>query len=366
MNTTIDLMLLASIAGAGIFIGLVTVLAILLILKQRRTQQPGIPATDTDDSTVIPTGNEAGRRRVALAVLISGVLLLSLGLPAVLLALTAGGSPPAEASTPPPPVSTAPPAEATPTVAPETPPTAPPVAEPEPEKPPQPAAPDNFVVSSLQLTPAPDSGHNWYRASVNIANIGSAAGTLTLTAKAGDRLITPQQVSLGGGDNVTLELKSLAREIGFLATMYENGVIIQRRHEIIVQNLRETLVFEYPARLESNATRNIIQPDWEMLSHQFSDVETLFDAGVMETYRMHWQVMVRSNTEPHRVFTITLTILAADGEIVRQDAFENNALPRWDTRTFSGFITLTAEEKARVAGYRVNLLCTSGCGEVPD
>ncbi len=360
-------MLLGSIAGVGIFTGLVTVLAILVILKQRNHRQRDTSAADAESTPKTPSGIEAGRWRVALAVLITGVLVLSLGLPAALLALSAN-SVPAAGIVSPPEATTEPPANVTQPTPPETAPDAPPLPEaaPEPEASPEPAAPDNFLVSNLTLTPDPESGHNWYQASVNIANAGDAAGTMLLAARVGDRPVTPQQVTLGGGENVTLELKSLAREIGFLATMYEGGVITQRRHEVVVQNLREMLVFEYPSRLEDSVSGNIIQPDWEIIGRDISDVETLFDGGETDIHRLSWQVTLRSNTPPHRVFTITVTFLDASGEIIRRDAFENNELPRWDTLTFRGFITLSAEEKERFASYQISLLCTSGCGESVD
>jgi len=366
MNTTIDLMLLASIAGAGIFIGLATVLAILLILKPRGSNRHTVPQADAESTPESTPDTTAGRGRRALAVLIGGVLLLSLGLPAALLALSPGEAPPAaDTVSPPPMASTEPSANITPPAVPEAPPPTPAAPEPDPKPTatPEPAAPDYFVVSNLKLTPDPDSGHNWYRVSVNVANTGSTADSLLLTAKAGDRTVTPQQITLGAGDNVTLELNSLAREIGFLATMYENGVSTQRRHEVIVQNFRETLVFDYPLRLESADTGKIIQPDWEILSRDIGDVEMIIDTGYIYTHRMNWQITLRSNTEPHRIFTITLTLLDAKGDIILQKASENNELPRWDTQTFSGFVNLREEEKERLAGYRINVLCTSGCGE---
>jgi hypothetical protein len=366
MNTPIDLMLLVSIAGGGIFIGLLTVLAILIILKSRGSQRRDGSLADTEAAPGAAACLETGRRRVALAVLITGILLLSLGLPATLLALSANDTPPEAAVTTPPAATTAPTANVTPTTAPEPPPTVPPTAEPEPEAPPEPAAPDNFLISNLQLTPNTDSGLNWYRASVNVANNGSTAGSILLTAKVGDRSLSPQIITLGGGDNVTLELKSMAREIGFLATMYEKGLITQRRHEVVVQNLRETLVFEYPSRLENSTSGKINEPDWEILSRDISDVEVVSDADDIYTYRMRWQVTVRSNTEPHRVITITLTLLDASGDIIREYAIEDNELLRWDTQTYRGLVKLTTEEKERLAGYRFSLLCTSGCGEAPE
>ena len=135
---------------------------------------------------------------------------------------------------------------------------------------------------------------------------------------------------------------------------------------MVVQDLRETLVFEYPLRLEDTTSGKIIQPDWEILSRDLSDVEIISDGDNLDVYRIGWQLVVRSNTEPHRIFTITLRLLDASGEIIHEDTFENNELPRWDTRTYRGFVNLTAAEKGRLAGYRINLLCTSGCGEVPE
>jgi len=365
MNTMVDLTLLASIAGAGIFIGLVTVLSVLLILKPRGNNRQAVPQADAESTPESTSGIAAGRGPRALAVLIVGILLLSLGLPAALLALSPGNAPPGDTVSPPTSAPTEPSANITQPTVPEAPPPTPAAPEPDPKPAatPEPAEPDNFVVSNLVLTPDPESGHNWYRVSVNVANTGSKAGSLILTAKAGDRTVTPQQITLGGGDNVTLELKSLAREIGFLATMYENSVSTLRRHEVIVQNLRETLVFDYPLRLESADTGKITQPDWEILSRDISDIETIIDTGYIYTHRLGWQITLRSNTEPHRVFMITLTLLDAKGDIILQKAYENNELPRWDTQTFSGFVNLREEEKERLAGYRINVLCTSGCGE---
>jgi len=375
MNTTIDLMLLASVAGVGIFIGLVTVLAIVLILKQRREPSGSSETAPASDAPGSPTALDGGRRRLALAVLITGILLLSLGLPAVMLWLSPSAAPevvpptdkaPVTVTAPEPSANLTQPADPGATPQPETPPKSPVEPGPEPEAAPEPAAPDNFVVSNLRLTPDPESGHNWYRVGVTVANTGAEAGTLMLAARVGDRHLTARRVILGGGDNVTLELNSLALEIGFLATMYENGQITQRRHQVVVHDLREELVFEHALRVGDTATGKIEEPDWVILSRDVSDVEATFDGGTITTYRVSWQITLRSNTVPHRVFTITVTFNDASGDIIRRDAFENNELPRWDTRTFRGFVTLTAEEKDRVAGYQISVLCTGGCGEPAD
>ena len=128
MNTTIDLMQLGSIAGIGIFTGLVTVLAILVILKQRDHRRRDSSAVDAESTPKTPSGIETGRWRVALAVLITGVLVLSLGLPAALLALSANTVPAVDIALPPE-ATTEPPANVTQPTPPETAPDAPPLPE---------------------------------------------------------------------------------------------------------------------------------------------------------------------------------------------------------------------------------------------
>jgi len=381
--SSIDPMLLGSLAGFAIFVGLCSVLGIVIIFRRApRRHRDGTPddAVETEGEPAPPTildtaSGYSGQLRGALLVLVAGVLLLAIGLPVGLVMLPETVTPVTEPAPPAavpeqPTVSPPPPAEPEPN--PVT------VTEPEPEQNPEPEpepktepnsgtepSVSNIVVGNLTLTLDPESGYNWYDITVDVSNPGDSPETLTLHSRVGDRLVTPRTIVLKAGENLTLSLDRLAREVGFLATIYEKGIITQRRHELVVHDIRETLVFEPPARLALSDTDKDEMPDWELLNSTFGVYEVLEIAEAPLEYRYRWEITLRSNRPPHRNFKITVSLFDVDGGLIQESTSEENELLRWSTRSFSGLVILTEEEAGRLTSHRIAALCTSGCGEEP-
>ncbi len=390
-----DPVLLGSLAGLGLFFGLCTVLGIVLIFR-RPAKQPGNAASpgepDAGVETPAPaildrTSGYSGQLRGALSVLIAGVLILAIGLPVALVILpqtllpakvappddipqaSPVPSPPPEATTPDPekpPETTVPVAGKPSAPDPEQPAPDPiPGLEPPPPTSPPEPPPSNVLLQNLTFTPDPESGYNWFKISVNLVNPGENPETVVLHSKVADRLVTPHTMVVAAGENKTHSLEQLSRELGFLAVLYEKGIIAGNRQKVTVNNLTETLTFGPPARLKQSETDKMETLDWETLE---SSLALLSVTNIPETpavYVYRWEITLRGNEPPARVFRITIKLFDNDGDMLTESVIEDNELEVWETRSLRGVITLTEEQVNKLASHRIEALCTAGCGEDP-
>jgi len=103
--------------------------------------------------------------------------------------------------------------------------------------------PAEFVVSNLQVVPAPDLGEDYYRITVDIENVGALQGIYQLRGKVNDEEMEPVKMELAASERKTATLIGTESTIHGLASNYKDEEIDQREHVVSIEGLSESITF---------------------------------------------------------------------------------------------------------------------------